>query len=103
MAEIKDGASVTMLLAETGLANGPWTAGGPSTVRGLDPARQPYIGEQRQFGGVHRGGAMVAFADGSVRFIRDSIRPQVFEALSTIAGREVLPQGWDTEMPASDK
>jgi prepilin-type processing-associated H-X9-DG protein len=95
LAEIKDGASQTMLLAETSQANGPWIRGGPSTVRGLDPARQPYIGRNRQFGGTHRGGATVAFADGSARFVSDSIDPRIFEATSTIAGGEVLPVGWD--------
>jgi hypothetical protein len=38
---------------------------------------------------------MVAFADGSVRFLHDTIDPGVFEGLSTIAGGEVLPGGWD--------
>jgi prepilin-type processing-associated H-X9-DG protein len=93
--EIKDGVSATMLLAETTSFIGPWTAGGPATVRGLDPSRQPYIGRGRQFGGAHRDGAMVAFADGSVRFLRESIDPKVFEALSTVAGGERLPAGWD--------
>ena len=92
--DIRDGASSTMLLAETTHQNGPWTAGGFSTMRGLDPARRPYIGPGRQFGGAHRGAAMVAFADGSVRFVRDTIDPGVFEALSTIAGGERLPASW---------
>jgi prepilin-type processing-associated H-X9-DG protein len=95
LADITDGTSTTMMLAETTTANGPWTAGGPSTVRGLDPGRPPYIGPGGQFGGAHPGGAMVAFADGSVRFLRDSIEPKVFEAISTIAGGEKLPQEWD--------
>ena len=93
--DIVDGTSVTMLLAETTVGNGPWTAGGPATVRGLDPGRPPYIGPGGQFGGAHPGGAMVAFADGSVRFLREAIDPKVFEALSTIAGGEALPQEWD--------
>jgi prepilin-type processing-associated H-X9-DG protein len=95
MADITDGAATTMLLAETMSANGPWTTGGPATVRGLDQARQPYHGPNRQFGGLHRGGTMVAFADGSVRFVRETINPSIFEGLSTIAGGEVLPEGWD--------
>ncbi len=94
-ADLKDGASTTLLLVETARANGPWTAGGPATVRGLDPDRRPYIGPGRQFGGTHRGVAMAAFADGSVRPIRDSIAPEVFEALSTTAGGEPLAPGWD--------
>jgi prepilin-type processing-associated H-X9-DG protein len=95
MEDLKDGAAATLLLAETGVGNGPWSAGGPATVRGLDPARQPYIGRARQFGGLHRRGLNVAFADGSVRFLKDTIDPKVFEALSTIAGGEQLPPGWD--------
>ncbi len=95
VADIRDGASTTLMLAETASANGPWTAGGPATVRGLDPGRQPYIGLGRQFGGTHRGGVNVAFADGSVRFLGESIDPKVFEALATIAGSEMLPAGWN--------
>lgn len=95
VADIRDGVSTTLMLAETASANGPWTAGGPATVRGLDPDRQPYIGRGRQFGGTHRGGLNVAFADGSVRFLGESIDPMVFEALATIAGGETVPAGWD--------
>lgn len=94
-ADIKDGSANTMLIAETASGNGPWTRGGPSTVRGLDPARKPYIGPSRQFGGMHRSGVNVVFADGSVRFIREVIEPEIFEATSTIAGGERLPSGWD--------
>ena len=92
---IKDGASQTLLLVETGLANGPWTAGGPATIRGLDPGRQPYIGRDRQFGGMHRQGVMVAMADGSVRLLSETIDPKILEALATVAGGEALPVGWD--------
>ena len=95
LTDLKDGAATTLLLAETGVGNGLWTAGGPATVRGLDPASQPYIGRARQFGGLHSGGVNVAFADGAVRFLKDTIDPKVFEALSTIAGGEQLPPGWD--------
>ena len=66
-----------------------------ATVRGLDPAKQPYIGPGRQFGGLHEGVAVVAMADGSVRFVAESIDPKVFEAISTIAGGEQVPAGWD--------
>jgi prepilin-type processing-associated H-X9-DG protein len=95
MKDITDGASTTMMLAETATARGPWNAGGPATVRSLDPSLQPYIGPARQFGGTHRGGANVLFVDGSVRFLSVTIDPKVFEALSTIAGGEQLPRGWD--------
>jgi len=89
MADIIDGASGTMMVVETARDNGPWTAGGPSSVRGLDPARTPYVGKGRQFGGLHAGGCNVLFADGSVRFLREPVDRRMFERLATIAGGEV--------------
>jgi len=95
LSDLKDGAGSTMAVAETSELAGSWVAGGFPTVRGLDPARKPYFGPGRPFGANHRGGVMVLFADGSVRFLRESIAPTVFEALSTVAGGETLPPGWD--------
>jgi prepilin-type processing-associated H-X9-DG protein len=83
-----------MAIIETASKNGPWRAAGLSTIRGLDRTRLPYLGRAHQFGGLHRGGAMVGFADGSVRFIRETIEPGVLESISTIAGAEQLPSGW---------
>jgi prepilin-type processing-associated H-X9-DG protein len=91
LADIKDGTAQTMMLVETGRFSGSWLQAGPATVRGLDPAQKPCIGPGRQFGGMHRGGAFVAFADGSVRRVSESVDPAVFEALSTMAGGERLP------------
>ena len=91
LADITDGAAHTMVLVETGRVIGSWLQGGPATVRGLDPAQKPYIGPGRQFGGMHRGGAFVGFADGSVRWVSETVDPVIFEALSTMAGGERLP------------
>lgn len=94
--DITDGTNNTLLAAETATDNGPWTAGGRATVRGLDTGGGPYFGESGQFNSVHRErnflsvtrSTNVAFADGSVRKFSDAVSPQVFEALATIAGGE---------------
>lgn len=90
LADVKDGLSNTMCVIETESHNGPWTAGGLATARSLDPASRPYIGKGRQFGGIHPGGVMIAFADGSVRFVRVSVDPKIIEAIATIAGGEAV-------------
>jgi prepilin-type processing-associated H-X9-DG protein len=94
LADIHDGTSNTLLLMETAWENGPWTAGGQPTMRGLDPKRQPYLGGGRLFGGTHSAGAGAAFADGSVRFLPDSMRPEVLEDLATIAGGTDISARW---------
>lgn len=96
--DITDGAFCTMVLAESSRSTGSWLTGGHATVRGLDQSDQPYLGMDRQFGGLHfsryrNGGANIAFADGSIRFIPETINPRVLEALSTIAGGENLQAG----------
>jgi prepilin-type processing-associated H-X9-DG protein len=86
MEDIKDGLATTMMVIETSWKNGPWTAGGFPTVRGLDPFGGPYLGVGGQFGSNH--GTNALFADGSVRVLTDSVSREVFEALATIAGGE---------------
>jgi prepilin-type processing-associated H-X9-DG protein len=80
--------SNTMMVAETATANGPWIAGGPATVRGLDPQRLPYLGPDGQFSSRHLGKTNVLFVDGSVRYLTDAIDPKVFESLATINGNK---------------
>ena len=80
--DLTAGTSETLMATETGRANGPWTAGGPPTVRGVDPADAPYIGPGRAFGGLHAGGLNVLFADGSAEFMQDGVSPHVFEMLN---------------------
>ena len=99
LAEISDGTANTMVVAETAIVSGCWLQGGPATVRGVDPARKPYLGPKCQFGGLHQGGAWVAMADGSVRWVKDSVAPAAFEGLSTIAGGERLPPNWGPASP----
>jgi hypothetical protein len=85
--DITDGLGTTLLLVETMRKNGPWTAGGFATARGVDPAGGPYLGIGGQLGSKHRG-TNVAFADSSVRTLPEDISPQVFEGMATIAGGE---------------
>jgi Protein of unknown function (DUF1559) len=84
-----------MAVIEVSKRIGPWKAGGPATLRGLDPSRKPYLGKNGRFGGNHRGECMVLFADGAVRIVREKIDPSVLEALSTIAGGESVDPFWD--------
>ena len=51
---------------------------------------KPYINGPDGIGGATVGGANVGMGDGSVRFINEKIDPQVMEAITTIAGREVV-------------
>ena len=87
---ITDGLSQTLLLGERSNDLGPWLAGGPPTVRGLDngPDAKLLQGVGGQFGGCHPNGANWAFADGSVRFFTDRVDPKVLQGLATIAGKE---------------
>jgi len=83
--QISGRGETTMLLAETALDNGPWTAGGRPTVRGVDPEQVPCLGPGRQFGGNHPAGGNVASADGGARFLSNVIDPGVFAHMATIA------------------
>jgi prepilin-type processing-associated H-X9-DG protein len=85
---LQDGLSGSLLLLETSAGPGPWIAGGPATVRPVDPATKPYLGVGRPFGGNHPGGANAAFADGSARFLTDRISPDVLELLAAVADGE---------------
>jgi hypothetical protein len=99
--DVKDGMATTLLLVETTTSLGPWLAGGPSTVRGLDPDGPPYLGPDGQFGSRHPAGSFTSavttralFTDGSVRTLAQDIAPEVFEALATIAGGEEVSPPW---------
>jgi prepilin-type processing-associated H-X9-DG protein len=67
--DITRGTTPTMIVTERARSLGPWSAGGPPTVTGIDPRRTPYI--QRQFGGLHPNGANTLFADTHVEYLTD--------------------------------
>jgi prepilin-type processing-associated H-X9-DG protein len=93
--DIKDGTATTIAVVEV-LDGGPWTAGGHSTVRGLVADGGPYLGKAGQFSSLHGSswstGVNVLFADASVRSIKATLSPEVFEAMATIAGGEQVEQ-----------
>jgi hypothetical protein len=98
-ADVTDGLSTTLAVLETMDRSNSWAAGGVATVRCVPPGGAPSLGPYRPFGGIHRPeaatvissrpyGGLAVFADGSVRFLTQSISPRIFEALATIAGGE---------------
>jgi uncharacterized protein DUF1559 len=102
--DVKDGLGNTMIIMETSRENGPWAAGGPSTLRGVDPDDEPYFGKGRQFGGMHLRSASVfekrswitncAMCDASVRGVRIDADPNIIKAAATIAGGELFGCDW---------
>jgi Protein of unknown function (DUF1559) len=83
--DIVDGTANTILLVETAHDLGPWIAGGPPTVRGLDVTAVPLIGSRGQLGGLHRT-IPASMADASSRQIDPGIDVTVLSALTTTAG-----------------
>lgn len=116
IAHITDGTSSTFLVVEDAGRPDLWRMGrkaigssysggwaDPNYELALDGSDTLYTGQGQGFGtcvmnctndnevySFHPGGAIMAYADGSVRFLRDTIRPQVFAALTTKAGDEVI-------------
>jgi hypothetical protein len=77
---------------ETTRVGDSWLAGGPATVRGLEPESLPYLGDGEQFGGLHRRGTTALFADSSVRLLSNETAPAVLEKIATIAGSAAVGQ-----------
>jgi len=105
--QIPDGASNTFHVGEmswtnviTGTRYRTWVRGGERTFRGYMPGIRnvslkinstdirPYM--NMAMGSKHNGGTNFAFADGSVKFIRDSIALPTYLSLASRAGGETL-------------
>lgn len=92
ISDILDGTSNTIMVVEVAGTGVNW--GEP---KDLDASTLTYpLGTS---GGstpdsYHPGGLNAALCDGSVRFIADTVSPQVFNALITKAGAEVIPPGY---------
>jgi len=94
---IRDGESNTIMLGEMQRLLGPgegetsqdgWAIGGVATLFTTcsDQCRGPNSNFFEEPGSEHVGGTFVSGADGSVRFINDSVNIQLFKSLGTIAG-----------------
>lgn len=108
--QIRDGASNTLLIGEKVIVEGTfeegWLSGTRSTLRntgvpinrGWDQVRAgspptPQPPDDLSTGGFssrHVGGAQFLFADGSVRFIGESINPQILSLLGSREDRQVV-------------
>lgn len=75
------GPDETVMVSETEVQIGFWAEGGPATVRGLDPAASPYLGQDRPFGGLYPGVTHVLFAGGAAQTLSDGVDPLVFQNL----------------------
>jgi hypothetical protein len=75
------------------------STGGPlliiGTLDGRDGTALPADeGSTQGFRGFHVDGVPFLMADGSVRFVNDSIDLRLYVGLSTVAGREEIPKDW---------
>ena len=118
LADIKDGPSQTILIAECAgrpqlwhagkeftagpinyVSGGPWASRNLLWCRGAAADGATFFGtcavnctNDREVYSFHAGGANVVFADGSVHFLGASIDIRVFAALVTRYGGEVVPE-----------
>jgi prepilin-type N-terminal cleavage/methylation domain-containing protein/prepilin-type processing-associated H-X9-DG protein len=114
--QIRDGLSHTLLLVEcagrpniywgrtdsgmmmnSGVPGAGWAQANTTSFQGFDPVTHSGNGRcmincTNNLGAYsfHPGGVNVAMGDGSVRFLSDQIQPELFAALCTMAGEEVL-------------
>ncbi|MHB1425121.1 MAG: DUF1559 family PulG-like putative transporter [Gemmataceae bacterium] len=90
--DISASLGATMAAIETTQDNGPWPAGASPTLRGLAPDGNCYLGNGAAFGGLHREGANVLWADGSVRPITERINPELFRQEARINRSDGVPE-----------
>ncbi len=103
--DFTDGVSQTIFFIETACDCGPWAAGGPATLRYVDPDVSTQLGDWAPFGRDHmaRWGLVtsgtsystsLSLGDGSVRALYPGISARTLAAAATIAGAEILGEDW---------
>lgn len=104
VADIKDGPENTIAVIQVpSNTQGPWVAGGGSTVRGVPEGATPLDGFvsgefENPATKKKEKGTMAIMADGRIRFIPATMKPETFRALCTIAGGEKVEK-LDAEAP----
>ncbi len=92
---VKDGLTRTLLIAEGVEVDernfGYWACGHHCFGHDEGPVNNPN-GTQNEIHSHHSGGAQSAFADGTVKFLSESIDARVVGALCTRSGYEVFPE-----------
>jgi prepilin-type processing-associated H-X9-DG protein len=89
VAEITDGMKDTILLVEVADSNIWWAE--PEDLRFDMLNFTINAGKRQEISSYHPGGANTAFCDGSVRFLKDSLNPQLVRAMLTINAGESVP------------
>ncbi|QDT24620.1 DUF1559 domain-containing protein [Gimesia chilikensis] len=104
MRDITDGTSNTLMVGERTTYNdpveGPWYGTWSGALPLTDDAPARVIGhaehlpnggdDPEDFGSFHVGGAHFILGDGHVRFLSENMNQEIFEALGTRAGGEVI-------------
>jgi hypothetical protein len=91
ISDIKDGLSNTIYMIQVPpTLQRPWIAGGGATIQGVPETKSiaPFVYQQAN----GKKGTYALMADGSVRFIADTIPDDVFKSMVTIAGEDDASQ-----------
>ena len=89
--EITDGMSNTIYMLQVPPGHQrPWIAGGGATLQGVDENAANPVSDFASVGPDKKRGTYALMADGSVRYVTESMRPEVFKAMVTRAGGESL-------------
>ena len=94
-AEVTDGTSQTLIIAEAvalGEQNHGFWASGLNCIGHDDGSINNLLGSRDEIASMHPGGANVAFADGSTRFLSQSLPLEIVGALCTRSNSEIVSE-----------